>query len=219
MTIRHVISIASCLVVLTAVASAQSPDAQTPPPPPVEVGVVPTAAPPSAGTPQTPAPPTPAPAQAPVARPGVKTTTQTPQAPPPQTLLPPKKIRGREVNVQIELTISEQVGTAAPEKRVVTMLVADAAFGRIRSNAGNGMAVLNIDATPTILENDRIATELTIEHVPALAEGASPLTRPAALNEMLTVILQNDKSMLISRAADPRSDRRITVEVRATIVK
>ena len=214
MTIRHVISIASCLVALTAAVSAQTPVAQTPPPTPVDVLVTPTGPPPGAGAPQTPGP-----AQAPVARPGVK-TIQTPQAPPAQTaLLPPKKVRGRDVNVQIEITISEQVGTAAPEKRVVTMMVADAAFGRIRSNAGNGMAVLNIDAQPSILENDRIATELTIEHVPALPEGASPLTRAAALNEMLTVILQNDKSMLISRAADPRSDRRITVEVRATIVK
>ena len=214
MTIRHVISIVSCLVALTAAVSAQPPIAQTPPPTPVEVGVIPTPPPPGPGTLQTPGP-----AQVPT-RPGAKTTTQTPQAPVPQAVPgPPRKTRGRDVNVQIEITISEQVGTAAPEKRVVTMMVADAAFGRIRSNAGNGMAVLNIDAQPSILENDRIATELTIEHVPALPEGASPLTRAATLNEMLTVILQNDKSMLISRAADPRSDRRITVEVRATIVK
>ena len=47
----------------------------------------------------------------------------------------PRKGRGRDVNVQVEITIGDQTGAAAPEKRVVSMTVADARFGRIRSTA------------------------------------------------------------------------------------
>ena len=85
---------------------------------------------------------------------------------------PPRKVRGRDVNVQIEITISDQLGNAAPDKRVVSMLMADASFGRIRSMADSGIATLNIDARPEILENDRLVVELTIEY---------PRSRPTAL--------------------------------------
>ena len=36
---------------------------------------------------------------------------------------------------------------------------------------------------------------------------------------MLTVIVQNGKPMLLTQAADPWLDRRITLEVRASILK
>lgn len=205
MTIRHLVSMTSCLVVFAVAVSAQTPIAPTLLPP-VDVDVV------VATAAQTPAP-----AQAPVAQPGAKTTQTTPQAPVTQVVPgPPKKIRGRDVNVQIELTITEHQGGAPGEKRVVSMIVADAAFGRIRSTASQDVK-LNIDATPTMLDNDRIALELTIEYIPITPEGAA--RRPAGLLEMLTVILQNGKPLQISQAADPTIDRRITAEVRASVMK
>jgi hypothetical protein len=143
-----------------------------------------------------------------------------PAQPAPPVPAPPRKIRGRDLNVQIELTISDQLGNAAPDKRVVSMHIADAAFGRIRSNAGNGVAVLNIDARPEVLpDNERIVVELTIEHNPAPPPESASTKRFSALNEMLTVILQNGKPMVVSQAADPLNDRRITIEVKATISK
>jgi hypothetical protein len=209
---RPLVSMTSCLVLFAVAASAQMPIAPTPLPP-VDVDVVASAA-------QTPAPAqAQAQAQAPVAKPGAKTTqpTPTPQAPVTQVVPgPPKKVRGRDVNVQIELTITEHQGGAPGEKRVVSMIVADAAFGRIRSTASQDVK-LNIDATPTMLDNDRIALELTIEYIPITPEGAT--RRPAGLLEMLTVILQNGKPLQISQAADPTIDRRITAEVRASVLK
>jgi len=41
----------------------------------------------------------------------------------------------------------------------------------------------------------------------------------AQINERLTVILQENKPLVISQAADPGSDRKITVELIATIGK
>jgi hypothetical protein len=165
------------------------------------------------------------------------TITPTPQAKPPTLLQPsqqqpsqqqaatkdaPRKGRGRDVNVQVEITIGDQTGSAAPEKRVVSMIVADFKFGRIRSSAPPSPpmnpATLNIDAAPEVLDNDRIQLSLTIEYLPVLPEAASQ-RRPALLNETLTVILQSGKPMLVSQAADPVTDRKMTVEVKATVLK
>ena len=46
-------------------------------------------------------------------------------------------MRGRDLNLQVEITISDQLGTQTPDKKVVSMLVADATFGRIRASAGH----------------------------------------------------------------------------------
>jgi hypothetical protein len=158
----------------------------------------------------TPVPPTPPP-------PGIL-VAQDPPAP-----APPRKSRGRDVNVQIELTISDQAGTSAPEKKVVSLLAADQTMGRVRANAharqkdiGMVGTVLNVDAYPTVLEGDRILLQVTLEYAPLREQLQQP---PTTLNESINVILQNGKPLVISQAADPVSDRRMTVEVKATILK
>lgn len=226
--IRSAVALAICLVALPDSLFAQE-SVIPPPQPPADVAIVPVMPPPGQGpTGQGPSGgpigqgPTGGPTgQGPTGQPPGQaprtTPPPTPQAQAPVPVPgPPRKIRGRDVNVQVELTITELQGTAPGEKRVVSMVVADAAFGRIRSTAGQDVK-LNIDATPTMLDNDRIALELTIEYIPITPEGAA--RRPAGLLEMLTVILVNGKPMLISQAADPTIDRRITAEVRATVLK
>jgi hypothetical protein len=39
------------------------------------------------------------------------------------------------------------------------------------------------------------------------------------MNQSLTVILQSGKPLIVSQAADPVSDRKVVVEVKATILK
>ena len=71
---------------------------------------------------------------------------------------------GQNVNMQIELTITETTGTT-PETKIVSMLAADASWGRVRSQgsarpnatAGFDAVVLNVDARPTILNADVVA--------------------------------------------------------------
>jgi hypothetical protein len=200
-----------------AVASAQGlPD--LPPSPPGVSALAPDA-------PQPPEPPTQSPPPPPQ-RPG--TTRPSPAPPPPPGVLAveaTRRVRGRELNLQVEITISDQSGTLAPEKKVVSMLVADSTMGRIRASAdaqraGMGMVGtgLNVDARPSVLEGDRILLELTVEYTP-LREGGQVTQRPTILNESLSVILQNGKPMIVSQAADPVTDRKMTVEVRASIMK
>jgi hypothetical protein len=208
--------ILALVVFLTAIASSTSaqglPDQQPPPdqPPPAAVVV-----PGQRGTPKPPAAPVPTP------MPGV----QTPD-PMPVPVKPPAaaaRIRGKDVNVQVEIAISDQMGTATPQKKVVSLLAADQTMGRVRANARAQATVgfvgtgLNVDARPILLENDRILLELTLEYMPLT--DAKLTHEPTNLNESITVILQNGKPLTISQAADPISDRKMTVEVKATVVK
>ena len=145
---------------------------------------------------------------------------EAPQEPPaPSAPVPVRKSRGRDVNVQIELTISDQAGSSAPEKKVVSLLAADQTMGRVRANAharqkdiGMVGTVLNVDAYPTVLEGDRILLQVTLEYAPLREQSQQP---PTTLNESINVILQNGKPLVISQAADPVSDRKMTVEVKA----
>ena len=174
-----------------------------------------------------------APPDAPVAQRGTPQPGRqapTPAPAPPQAvreerpLEAVRKIRGRDVNVQVEITITDQSGSGAPDKKVVTLLAADQTMGRVRANAHAQQAnvgmvgtQLNVDARPIVMENDRILLELTLEYSPL---RQSPVTQqPTNLNEQISVILQNGKPLTISQAADPVSDRRMTVEVKATILK
>lgn len=157
---------------------------------------------------------------------GTYTVTQKPKAEQPE---PPA---GRWVraltNVQVELTITDQSGARAPEKKTVTMVVSSGSWGKIRSSGGvrlePGMAPvivdLNVDARPLVSVEGQIQLELTLACSPLGGQGDDVAKgKPAALNQSLTVVLQDGKSLVISQAADPVSDRKIIVEVKATVLK
>jgi hypothetical protein len=168
-----------------------------------------------ATTPQTP----------PVERPAAQPTP--PREQPPRPAEPP----GQPVNIKLEITITDQATPGDPIRKIVTMFVADRAVGSIRSNGfqNTGMGTqpvsINIDATPTILKEGGIRLQFGLEYQPRPPLEPQPqqttvsLGRMSQINERLTVILQEGKPLLISQAADPSGDRKITVELRATIVK
>lgn len=131
-------------------------------------------------------------------------------------------------NVQIELTLTDQVGGGAPEKKVVSMIVSSGNWGKIRS-AGNveppidpGYVVdLNIDARPFVSVDGPIQLELVLKYAPpkGAPDARDPKPRPTGINQSQTVVLTSGKPLIISQAADPLSDRKVTVEVKATVLK
>ena len=174
---------------------------------------------PTPPTPQTlPTPPTP-PVAPPAPAPPPARAVRVP-APPP---LPAKP--GQNVNVQVELTITETTA-GTPETKIVSMLASDANWGRVRSqgsarpnpSAGFDAVILNVDARPTLLANDTMRLELTVEYVPPMAEATTTadIARPARLHQSLNVILKNGQPVQVSRAVDPVSKRTTIVEVKAT---
>jgi hypothetical protein len=110
-------------------------------------------------------------------------------------------------NVLVEVTLTEEgEGAAAP--KTVSMLVANRELGRVRSG-GDGVS-LNVDARPSIWAEGRVRLMLTLEYSPG---GVAPMT------QSLTTILASGTPLVVSHSADPKSTRRMKVEVTATILK
>ena len=176
--------------------------AQTPrpaqPTPPAQPAMPP--APPPAPAPHPPLAPQPARAPATPAGPSAPAPAERPQAMPSSSYQ----------NVKMDVTFTDsQAGEGAPAKRTVTVMALDARSGRVRSNSPGG--TINVDAGPTIRPDGRIMVNLTLVY--------TSMTPSASLDESLTVILSDGKPLLVTQSANPQSDRKVTVEVTATVLK
>ena len=133
----------------------------------------------------------------------------------------PEAPLGQPVNIKLDFTITDQTGPGDPLRKVVTIVVADRHSGSIRSTGSvrsQGRVQINVDARPQILQSGAIRLTLGLEYNPRTLGNDSP-TEWSSLNEQIGVILQPGKPLVVSQAADPASDRKITVEVLASILK
>jgi glucose/arabinose dehydrogenase len=155
--------------------------------------------------------------------------------PAPQPEPPPPSGDVRQRNVSIEVTIADQAGSGEAVKKVVTMIVTDRRMGSVRSG-GSVVATskgtteapatmvqrrdvtLNVDANPIVQLDGSVLLSLTLEYIPR-PEGPENTGAEAKLNQRMTVTLESGKPMVISRAADPAGNRKINVEVTATVMK
>jgi hypothetical protein len=80
---------------------------------------------------------------------------------------------------------------------------------------------LNVDARPFVSIEGPIQLELTVVYAPPKgpADQKEPKPRPTGINQSQTVVLQSGKALVVSQAADPISDRKVIVEVKATVLK
>src|SRR5689334_20480565 len=145
------------------------------------------------------------------------------------------------VNIKIEVSITDQTGSNPAARKVVTMIAGDRQSTNVRSSASvpvrMGMpgqpanatpsynyrnVTINVDARPTIVQKEpnKISVSFGLEYLPKTA-GTQEEMEPGmtSWSERLALILESGKPMVISQAADPTSDRRISVEITATIMK
>jgi hypothetical protein len=135
---------------------------------------------------------------------------------------------GQLANVRLDIKVTERKGSAEPVTKLVSMTVADRDQGKIRSVAdvppgpgGNAFGTsvpLHVDARP-VIEGNRVRLRISLDYT--ADRPAEPSARTPALNvkEDLSVIMENGRAMTIADAADPLSDRRVQVEVTATILR
>jgi hypothetical protein len=119
-------------------------------------------------------------------------------------------------NVKLDITITDSMAAGGPSKKTVTMLLMSGRNGQIRSTGSASRGVINVDAFPDEMPDGRIALNITLEYLPETPtpDAAAP---PGILNQSLTVLLVDGAPTLITQSADPRTDRRVTVEVTATM--
>lgn len=146
------------------------------------------------------------------------------------------------VNVKFELTITDHTATGSPLTKSIMWLLADGFESRVRStgvvhqqeksdNGPDGPPMvftralfeveLNVDSSVQVLEPDTLRAAFTIQYTPGIAGSIAPsgTVKPSPLNESVTVILKSGKPLVITQAADPVSDRKIDVQVTATILR
>lgn len=171
-------------------------------------------------------------------RPAVQAPTTPAPTPATPALAPaemiPRETPGQPVNVKLEITITDQGAPGEPSRKTVSMVVADRASGSVRTAGtqimtatGSQPLMINVDATPTLLKDGSIRLQFGLEYQPRPGGDAVPASGPSGLmptrvsqiNERLAVIVQDGKPLVISQAADAGSDRKVTVELKATVLK
>jgi hypothetical protein len=223
--------VATALIALTAGAFAQVATAPASTPRPLDLTVASVPVAPGGGLPQiedqnpTLPPQPPQPAQTPQAvqppRPA-----RAPEAPTAIVAPIPPRSRGQLVNLRLEFTITDQIGTATPVKKTVMMNVADGESGRIRTNAdvlrANTIPMqvpLSVDASPEV-EGNKIRLRASLDYQ-LLNERTGP-DQPAgktSITQSVTSILNDGVPTILSQSADPLTDRKVTLEVKATIIR
>ena len=169
------------------------------------------------------------PAQTPTSSKPAADTTAKPEPAPAQKAPEPAPL---PLNIKIEVSITDQTANGTPARKVVSMIAGDRQSTNIRSSASVPMknfsginmrnVTINVDARPVILKKDptKITLNLGLEYLPKVGSTQEePEGGMASFSERLGLILESGKPMIISQAADPTSDRKITVEVTATILK
>ena len=170
--------------------------------------------------------PVPTPKAAPQPKPGQQMPIPPGQMPldPTPAPAPRPKVAGQAINVKLELTITDQLSSAAPVQKTVTLLVADQMEGMIRSEGqlpGYGAVQLHVDAYVALLGEGKIRARIGLNYdlVDPKAKSAEAQSQRTQIRESLMTVLDNGKQTVISQSADPVTDRKVTVEVRATIIK
>lgn len=172
----------------------------------------------------TPPPPPPAPPAAPARPPA------PPAAPPAPAQAPPPPWRGVQLtaNIQLDVVITDTV-SGKPETKRVTLVIRNGSSGSIRTH---GMVQLAGDASPVELALDGNARQsgpdlvdvnVTFNYLPApssitnASDSSSNVMGAPRVIESLSATLRSGRPLLVSRSADPATNRTVTVELTATI--
>jgi hypothetical protein len=158
----------------------------------------------------------------PPAAPGVAKPAPPPP-PPPAPRIPPT-LPPDAANVRLDLTIADTY-SGAEVKKTVSMLVMSGRSGQIRTSntlPGGHNVLLHVDSNLQAYPDGAITVFITFAYTPApgpaqISPGETP--SPATLSESLNLLMRNGKPLVVSQSADPATDRKVTVELTATILK
>jgi hypothetical protein len=129
--------------------------------------------------------------------------------------------RGQPVNIKLDVTIVDE-GGPQPSRKTVSVTVADRQSGQVRSAVlvpGVGHVPVSLDALPTLEPDGKIRARLTLEYQPRPGNDPKEPSRPVEMRLSFGIILEDGKQVIAAQAADPVTDRRVSVEVRATVLK
>ncbi len=130
---------------------------------------------------------------------------------------------GEPLNVRVDVTITDQSGAEKPVVKTMSLIAIHGGTGQIRTEVtmrspGSQIELpLSIDVSPQLIGRDRIRVKLTLEYQThaKLDQGM----QTSNVKESFSFALDNGKSLRLSESADPASDRKVSVDVKATILR
>ena len=145
------------------------------------------------------------------------------QAVPARPAQPPSEVPVvMPVNVRVDIAIIDE-GGPEPRRETVSMTTSDSEGASTRSNNATnvGDSVLNVDVVPRVsgLPAGKVRVRLTLDYWPTFGEDPRDQTRGSRTRVSSNTLLDDGKAMIVSDTSDPASNRRVRVEVTATILK
>ncbi len=180
-------------------------------------------APAVAPVPQTaPAPATPRTPRAPAA-PRAPETAPTPAVAP--TPPPPPRRLGQLANVLVDVVITDRGPDGPENRRVISATAADGERASVRNsgttvNGSGPPSHLSLDVRPVIAEGGRVRLDVGLDFQLVERDVADP--GGAVFGQVrLTqnIVLESGKPLVISQSTAPGTQRTVTVEVKATVMR
>jgi hypothetical protein len=170
---------------------------------------------------------------------GAAMVMQPDEDPPRAQRVPPLPDGAVPQDVKLEITITDQSGAAKPVAKTVSLVVADREGGSVQSETRLAFpqrpvkpapAVtgwdwqdlpLNVNVWPTIMADGHVRVKLMLNYRTAGIAPTSPdgPMATAMVKKDVTAVLSDGKPMVISTSADAATDRKVTVELKASIQK
>jgi hypothetical protein len=138
-------------------------------------------------------------------------------------------------NVRVEITITDQSGSEPPVKKTLNVIAAAGHNGNVRSKVTVAVPVaqgpvpvksfnyeevpLNVDVKSDVMDNGLIRTQLILNYETVDVTRDSGKALKSIVTGGQTVMLENGKPLIVSQSADATSDRKVTVELKATILR
>ena len=140
-----------------------------------------------------------------------------PAPPQPPQVIPDSERGGQPANIRLDVSVIEQTAQGAIQPKSLMVMLVDRAVGRTRA-AFEDRSVA-VDARPVLIDG-RIRVSLTIQ-----SDQAHPMPTPTppdptlAWRNSFSLLLENGKPMLALETADAATKRKMSIEVKATILK
>jgi len=135
---------------------------------------------------------------------------------------------GQVVNIRLDVSISDQAGSVPVKPKVLTLMLADRNSSQVRTNFDD--RYISMDARPTIIDG-KIKLTMTMSSdqprqggpfIPVAPQPVPPGQtggNTMVWNQSLTVIVESGKPLVVVENSDPANNRKLSVEVKATIIK
>ena len=125
---------------------------------------------------------------------------------------------GQPYNIRLDVAIIEE-GGSKPVTKTMTLTVAEGSQSFLRLTPTNNIP-MNLDGYAAMEKDGKIRAMMTIDYRPPRPSGLKDEDASTqSVRQSFTVLAENGRKLVVSETSDPFLDRRLRIELTATILK